>query len=128
MALFTLNFDPSRLSNPEVALAEGLPEGARLTLNTAQASDGKVSILIDSPTPFVAGLSIQLVTVTFDVRKDSSAGETPITFGSGSLSDSEARSLDAIYQDGSIKIGGRSVVYGFTAPFRYEAFFRLMGR
>ncbi len=109
VALFTLNFDPSRLSNPVVTLADGMPEGITLTSNTRNAADGKVTILLDSSTPFTTSYSTRVVTVTFDIVKGAPTGETPITFeGSGSFSDRAANDLDAIYTDGSITIKGRT--------------------
>jgi len=107
VALFTLNFDPSRLSNPVVTLAEGMPEGFTLTSSTRDAGDGKVTVLLDSSTPFTTSFSTRVVTVTFDVVKGSPVGDTQITFdGSGSFSDALARSLMANYEDGIINILG----------------------
>ena len=122
MALFTLNFDPSKLSNPVVTLAEGIPEGITLTSNTRNAADGKVTILLDSSTPLNTSFSTRVVTVTFDVVKGASAGETPITFdGSGSFSDRDANFLDALYTDGVVTIKDRTIAGAF-APFTSRGF------
>ncbi|HVF45944.1 MAG TPA: hypothetical protein VNA17_00110, partial [Pyrinomonadaceae bacterium] len=110
VALFTINFDASRLSNPVVTLGEGVPEGTTLTANTRKAFDGQVTVLIDSPAPFTTSYAARVVTITFDIAKDAPVGETPISFDSGSFSDAEARSLRATYKDGSITIKGRTHV------------------
>jgi hypothetical protein len=107
VALFSLNFDATILSNPEVALAEGeLPEGTTLTANSAGAAIGSLTILIDSPTPFETAYAKRLVIITFDVAKNATPGDALVTFGgSGSLSDAAANSLDAVFEDGMTKIG-----------------------
>lgn len=117
VALFSLNFDPSILSNPAVALAEGqMLEGTTLTANTAQAADGTLTILIDSLTPFKTAYAKGLVVITFDVAKGAPS-ETAITFdGSGSLSDAAARMLDAVYEDGAIVIHGHTTSAFLVPP------------
>jgi len=111
VALFTLNFDSSKLSNPAVSLGEEMPEGITLTSNTRNASDGYVTVLLDSATLFNRGFSTRVVTVTFDVVKGAAPGEAAITFdGSGSLSDAQAVSLNAVYHDGIVMIGKPSLV------------------
>ena len=130
VALFTLNFDASRLSNPVVTLAEGMPDGVTLTANTLKASDGKVTVMLDSATPF-QNATTRVVTITFDVAKGAPIGETPITFdGSGSMSDADARSLDATYTDGSITIKGRSISGSISRIFDESSvrLFGMMGR
>jgi len=116
VALFSLNFDPAVLRNPVVDIGDPRLESVRLTANTLKASEGSVTVLLDSPTPMMAAASLRLVTVTFDVAKGASIGETPITFNdSGSLSDAEAKSLDALYRDGVITIKGRPTAASIAA-------------
>ncbi len=123
VALFTLNFDASILSNPIVTLEEGMPEGITLTANSRRAADGRLTILLDSPNAFARGKSTPVVTVTFDVTKGAPIDDTPITFeGSGSFADAPARSLDAIYKDGVVTIKGRSLVSLLTQNYEFGTF------
>lgn len=65
-ASFTLEYDPQRLANPRVTLANGLPADAVLTLKLTD--DGRIGVLIDSSMPLAAaGGPKPLVFVTFDV-------------------------------------------------------------
>lgn len=110
VALFTLNFDPLILGHPVVTLGEGMPDGTTLTANTQMAADGRLIVLIDSPIPFMPSASLRVVTISFDVSKDAPVGSSPITFDvSTSLSDKDARSLEADYLDSAITIEGRNV-------------------
>jgi hypothetical protein len=87
-----------------------MPDGTTLTANTGKAMDGRLIVLIDSATPFRPGASLKVVTVSFDVSKGAPAGMTPITFdASSSLSDKDARSLEADYLDSAVMIEGRGV-------------------
>ncbi len=118
VALFTLNFDASKLNNPTVTLGKEVPEGTTLTVNTGRAEDGQATVLVDMPNALAKGASTRIVTVTFDVVKGSPLGETPITFdGSSSLADTAARSLDSVYTDGGVTIKQeRSVVPDWHRP------------
>jgi hypothetical protein len=105
---FTLNFDPAKLSNPLVALADGSPTDAVLTTNT---TDGQLMVLIDADGPIGAtGLKSRLMTVSFDVAANAAAGQTEITFGSIPTASSTANSngdlLPTYFADGSILIKG----------------------
>lgn len=65
---FTLNFDTAHLSNPaNITLGNGA-SGATLTVNTMEAAQGRIGIILDKATnqPFAAGVR-QLVTIEFDV-------------------------------------------------------------
>jgi hypothetical protein len=128
VALFTLNYDPSILGSPRVALAkDSAAEGVTLTANTDKGAEGSVTVLLDSPTPFIAGYSKRLVTITFEVARGTRASETSITFNdSGSLSDPEARSLDAVYTDGVIRIKTASIRGGLL--LFNQNLFRLVAR
>lgn len=94
VALFTLGFDPSILNNPVVNRADGTSEGVTLTANTSKAAEGELTVLLDSATPFTAGYSKRLVTVTFDLAKNAAYGETAVTFHDmPSLAGADARPL-----------------------------------
>jgi len=114
VALFTLNFDASRLSNPVVTIGDGTLEGTTLTVNTLKADEGQLTVLLDSAMALTAGYSARIVTVTFNVAKDAS-GKTAITFdGSGSMAERTGRSLDAVYTDGVVSLKARSVRGGLS--------------
>ncbi|HVF46648.1 MAG TPA: cohesin domain-containing protein, partial [Pyrinomonadaceae bacterium] len=123
VALFSLKFDPAVLSHPVVTLGEEMPPGMTLTAN---ASDGKVTILLDSSAPFEAGYSRRLVVVTFDVAKADPVGETPITFdGSGSFADMSASPLTGTYKDAVINVKRGAVSRNLLrSPFRLHAMAR----
>jgi len=107
VSLFTLNFDPSLLGNPEVKLADGMNAGTMLTVNSTNAKDGQLTILLDSATALAATRGQRVVTITFDVSAKAS-GETRISFGdSGSFADAQANDLRATFEDGVITITGR---------------------
>ncbi|HVF45929.1 MAG TPA: hypothetical protein VNA17_00035 [Pyrinomonadaceae bacterium] len=124
VTLFTLNFDPTILGNPVVTLADGMPDGTTLTANTDKAADGRLIVLIDSATPFLPSSSLKLVTVSFDVSKGAPVGRSPISFdASSSLSDKDARSLEADYLGSDALIEGRGVAWTlFPRPAPGAAF------
>jgi hypothetical protein len=110
---FTLNFNPAKLSNPQIILGSDAPSGATLTINTESADHGKVMILVDSDTAFEKLSSPnRLILVTFDVAPDAASGKTQITFGSdptaASVSDASAKLLPAVYENGDLTVAGVS--------------------
>ncbi len=100
---FSLSFDPAVLSNPQVALGSDAA-GASLNVNTSQAAQGRVGLVVALPTgqKFAAG-SRQVAVVSFTIAANTMAATTPINF-----SDQPVR---------------REVVAvnGATLPARYEA-------
>jgi hypothetical protein len=110
---FTLNFNPAKLSNPQVTLGGDAPAGATLTVNTDEADQGHVMILVDSATAFEKSSSpTGFILVTFDVSPNAANGKTHITFGSdptaSSVSDMAANQLPAVYENGDVTIAGAS--------------------
>ena len=107
---FTLEYDASKLSNPQISLSQGLSESAILTVNTNEV--GRIGILVDSSELMAASRMAQsIVTVTFDVAVEAS-GEVPVVF-SGSLaakgtSDATGRMVSVRYLDGTVRIEPRS--------------------
>ncbi|HEY8562947.1 MAG TPA: CARDB domain-containing protein [Pyrinomonadaceae bacterium] len=105
---FTLNFDPSVLSNPaNVALGNGAG-GAALTVNNNQAAAGRLGIIVDrAPTdPFAAGVR-QLVTVTFDVVQ-TNAATANFSFGNSpvfrEVADGAANPLSTVFSSRSLSL------------------------
>ncbi|MGE3466251.1 MAG: FG-GAP-like repeat-containing protein, partial [Pyrinomonadaceae bacterium] len=104
---FTLEYDATKLSNPQLALGEGAPSGTALTVNTKQA--GKIAILVDSTEAFVASATPKrFVVITFDVSKGAT-GELPFVL-TGSLADKatadvHGNTLNVRYRDGSLQLG-----------------------
>lgn len=75
-----LIFDPAVLSNPVVTLGPDAG-GSNLTLNTAQASAGKLGILVDrAPNAPIAAGSKLFVRIVFDIAAGAPS-TTQITFG-----------------------------------------------
>jgi hypothetical protein len=102
---FSINFDPSTLSNPRVFLGSGVPSGTTLTINPNQAAQGKIGILVDSGNRFSASPPArQIVNLTFTVA----AGPTLVTFGNSptprSASDAAGNSLQTSFVDGFMTI------------------------
>ena len=106
---FTLNFDPMKLGNPRVSLANGLSSEVSLTTKTDEP--GRVTVLVDSANAltYAKGAS-QFVVVTFDVSAKAASGDTLVAFGSdptpSAISDERGNKLEAVYTDGKITISG----------------------
>lgn len=92
--LFTLFYDPTKLSSPLVRLSARAPSGIVLTVNDAEP--GRLTILVDSIEPIRLS---ELVSITFKVAGDAASGLSPIAFDQRSIS---AASLfgDAIEMSG----------------------------
>ncbi len=106
-ALFTLEYDATRLSNPRLTLGTGLPESTVLTTNTAQP--GKIGVLIDAETRLSATpRELRIVFVTFDVRNTAAIGLTQINITDSlaprSVSDTRARLLVTGYVNGGVTV------------------------
>ncbi len=105
---FTLEYDPSVLSNPVVALGPAF-ESAALTVNSNEAAKGRTGILVDLIEPITySSEPVRIVYVSFDVSKDSAGGETSLAL-TGSLaargtSDAFGESLSTRYTGGKVTI------------------------
>lgn len=104
---FSVNYDPTKLSNPSVSLGADT-QGTTLITNTLQT--GKVGVLIG----LTPGTSIQtgvrqLVVIRFSVLNVPS-GQTPITFNDNPIGrevvDSNVNVLETNYADGIVTIMG----------------------
>ncbi|MEQ1643028.1 MAG: LamG-like jellyroll fold domain-containing protein [Pyrinomonadaceae bacterium] len=108
-ASFTLEFDRNKLTNPRVALADGMPIGTVLTVSDRNAENGRIGILVDGSGLSGGVRSARLVTVTFDVTDDAT-GEAATRLTDSivrrSMSDAEGMSLPAAFLDGAIVISG----------------------
>jgi hypothetical protein len=102
---FTLGFDPAKLRNPVVTLASGEDTETVLTTNTMKSDNGQLAILVDSDQPLTTG---QIVSITFDVVPNKTAGTTDVTFTDaitkGSTSDSEGNLLPTRFVNGVVTI------------------------
>ena len=109
-ASFTLEYDPSILSKPQISLGKGAPLGSVLTVNADQAAKGRLGILIDSGDAVSPGES-QLLVITFEVADAAAAGDTSIQFtdslATSGLSDHMGGHLSVRYVDGKITIAPR---------------------
>ncbi len=113
---FTIGFDPTILSNPEVTVGANALSWA-LTLNESQVGIGRIFILLDSST--TAALSPpdrRMVNIRFDVAPGAPVGPTSITFvpndaspavvKAQSTSDSLGNLIPTAYQGADLMIGG----------------------
>ena len=107
---FTLNFDPLKLSNPNVTLGGDVSSDTILTVNSSEADRGRVRILLDSPDTIALSSLSRLLTVTFDIVPDAAGGPTSVSFGNdptpSSVSNAKAEVLPTNYINGVITISG----------------------
>ncbi len=107
---FSLDFDPMKLSNPEVSLADGFGSDVALTVNTAKP--GRLTVLVDSNGTLTSGKEkgVQFLNLTFDVAAKAASGDTFISFAADPappiFSDSGAKRLDGDFGNGTVSITG----------------------
>jgi hypothetical protein len=101
---FSLDYDGQLLSNPQVTLASGLPEGATLFTNTATDNVG-IIVALPPGTAFPAGTR-QLVSMTF-ATVPTSAQTSAVTFADSpvlrQVVNANADVLPAIWVNGVIR-------------------------
>lgn len=102
---FTLEYDATRLSNPQIVLGDGAAAGSTLTFNTNEA--GRIGILVDSTEVMTASSTPKtIIMVTFDRSADVDS-ETAITFTDSlaqrSVVGTTGNALSTRYIGGSIK-------------------------
>lgn len=107
-ASFTLNFNPAILTNPQVALGNGVPQGANLGTNLSQVAQGNIGVLVDSTNTYAAGTR-NILNVTFTIAPGATLGLTPVGFGSSptgqSLSSSTGALLPVTFTPGTVQVG-----------------------
>jgi hypothetical protein len=103
-ASFTIRYDETRLTNPNVTLADGAPEGAVLTFGKAEP--GYIRILIDSTTAFGNSKDARLVDISFDVLERAASGDTGIEIEDLVFSDAGAHQTRSRPTNGKISIAG----------------------
>lgn len=106
---FSINFDPTILSNPVVANGSGAPAGSAIGLNTSQVASGRLGILLDATSPFaVSPPNRQAMTITFTVAPNAPTGATAITFVTSptliSMSSAAGALLPCVYQVGTVTV------------------------
>lgn len=77
---FSFNFNPQVLTNPLVTIGISVPTGSNLEVNTNDAAQGRIGVLVDSTNTFAAGEQT-VVTLTFVVAPNAILGQYPVTFG-----------------------------------------------
>ena len=108
-ASFTLNFDPTVLNSPVVALGTGAPANTVLNTNPNLAASGRLGILIYSGNAFAASPPArQVVTVTFNIAATAPAGPSAITFVTSptplSVSSLQGVLLTTVYEVGVVTV------------------------
>ncbi len=107
---FTLNFDPSVLGDPGNAAIGTGASGGTVTVNTNDAANGKVGIIVDKlpSQPFAEG-SVQVVTIEFTVAVGA-VGSTEIGFGDDvtaqEVSDVNALPVAATFMPSMVELAG----------------------
>ncbi|HQX57260.1 MAG TPA: hypothetical protein PLP07_15150, partial [Pyrinomonadaceae bacterium] len=117
-ASFTVNFEPTKLSNPVATIGSGAPSGAQVGTNISEAASGRVGVLVDSATAFTAG-NRQMFTLRFNVASSATAGASAITFGNTPTAQSVTSALGALlpttYTPGNVNITAATVTNGKIA-------------
>jgi len=104
---FSLNFDPSLLTNPVVALGADTPDGSLLLVNSSGAAAGSLGMGIALPAgmTFAPGTR-QVAVITFTVTHQPGVMATALTFTDYptecALSDALAQALGATWQNGMV--------------------------
>ncbi|MBK9528294.1 MAG: Ig-like domain repeat protein [Acidobacteria bacterium] len=101
---FTVSYDETRLTNPNVTLADGAPEGAVLTFGKAEA--GYIRVLIDSTAAFGQTKDARLVEISFDVLERAASGNTSLEIEDLVFSDAGANQTRSRATNGTISIAG----------------------
>ncbi len=105
---FTLEFDPTLLSNPSVSLGADF-ESAALTVNSTEAEKGRIGILVDMIDPVTYSAEpIKIVYVRFEVSGDSPVKESSLNLTSSlaatGTSDAFGEILSTRYRGGKVSI------------------------
>ena len=111
-ANFTVQFDPAKLSNPDVQIGAGaLAAGWVLNVNYANQATGQLGITLTSPgnTPLTAGTR-ELIKIEFDTVNLAS-GEALITFGgpTQTVTTDQLNEVPTEPGQASVTIGGPNV-------------------
>lgn len=106
---FSLNFDPTVLSNPVASLGSGVPASTSVGLNSTQTQQGRLGVLVDTVNAFQASPpNRQVVVITFTVLPGAFIGSSSITFGSSPTGLSTASTVGALlptsYQPGNVTV------------------------
>jgi hypothetical protein len=113
----TLNYNQNVLSNPVVTIGNGVPAGASLSTNTAQASQGRLGILVDATNTYAAGTR-NVATVTFTVAAGAQIGEYPVTLGTTptilSISNAAGALLPFGQANGLVRVGNTAAGVAIT--------------
>ena len=114
---FTLDFDPTKLTHPRVALGAGMAPGTVLTTNLTKSAEGRIAILVDSDREFT---SDEIVSVTFDAAKGIDASSS-LTFTDSmthrGTSDVDGNMLPTRFVDGDVTISpGPSTDFEMRVP------------
>lgn len=111
---FSLNFDPTVLSNPVVTGGATLPPGYQLTVNDTQAAQGRVGVLLLlKPGEALPAGSRDLIVVKFNVAASATTASTPVTFGNLPIArlvgDKNLNDITAAttFANGAVTIGGQ---------------------
>lgn len=108
---FSVTYDTNNLTFVSAALANGLPAGVAMNVNTSQTASGRVGIALALPSgqTFASGVR-PLVVLTFSAGQ-SASGQTPIGFGDlpveREVADVAANVLAALFVPGTIDITGQ---------------------
>ncbi|MEQ1644529.1 MAG: Ig-like domain repeat protein, partial [Pyrinomonadaceae bacterium] len=101
---FIVRYDERRLTDPNVELGSGAPEGVTLTVNKDEP--GLIRVLIDSARAFGKLDDETLLDIQFDVTSEASSGAALVEIEDLVFSNAEARATGSKAQRGAITIAG----------------------
>ncbi|MEQ1644808.1 MAG: cohesin domain-containing protein, partial [Pyrinomonadaceae bacterium] len=106
---FTIRYDASKLSEPTVELAAGLPDGVTLTANTNEP--GAIRILVDAATAlaFASKDEQAFIDLSFNVRETAASGDSSVEVDGLVISDGAANEMSARSVRGKIAVVGSNL-------------------
>lgn len=112
---FTLKFDPELLSSPTVSLGPDVGGNAALTVNTAQASNGLLGIVIDRNGPIgLLNKNSHILLVSFSVSGESSKQKFLVQFTNDlaiqSVAGEDGNERPTMFIDGDVLVSRSGVV------------------
>ena len=101
---FTLEFEVSKLQNPTVLVSPNSPADMVVTVNSDNAKDGRIGVLIEMPTPIADGTGF--ISIIFESSDDAFGSSAVVRF-SDSVAPKSAS--DAIGTDAAIRFVDRAI-------------------
>lgn len=106
--IFSFGFNPAVLTNPVIALGNGVPANSGISTNTTQAAQGLIGVIVDTTNTYTAGTR-NVATVTFTIAPGATLGNYPVVFGNvpvpSSLGNSAGGLIGINFVNGNVQVG-----------------------